>query len=72
MVYEGKNPKLYEISANEIKQLWKDGKMNNGNSAPTNFSVKIRKGDGLSQFDDTFPYNKYKLKLKKELLNETI
>ncbi len=63
MVFDGKNPKLYEISADRIKQLWKEGKMNNGNSAPTNFSVKLRKGDGLSPFDDAFPYNKYKLML---------
>ena len=72
MVLDGKHPRLYEISAKEIKKLWVQGKMNNENSAPTNFSVKRRKGDGLSQFYETFPYNKYKLQLKKELLNETI
>ena len=69
MVLDGKHPRLYEISSDEVKQLWKEGKMNNKNSAPTNFSVKRRKGDGLSQFDDTFPYDKYKLTLKKELIN---
>ena len=69
MVLDGKHPRLYEITAKEIKKLWVQGKMNNENSAPTNFSVKRRKGDGLSQFDDAFPYNEYKLKLKKELIN---
>ena len=63
MVYEGKNPRLYEVSAKRVKQLWTEGKMNNSGSSPTNFSVKLRKGDGLSQFDDSFPYNKYKLVL---------
>ena len=72
MVLDGKHPRLYEITAKEIKKLRVQGKMNNENSAPTNFSVKRRKGDGLSQFDDTFTYDKYKLQLKKELLNETI
>ena len=69
MVLDGKHPRLYEISSDEVKQLWKEGKMNNDKAAPTNFSVKRRKGDGLSQFDDAFPYDEYKLKLKRELIN---
>mgnify|MGYP006966897938 CR=1 FL=1 len=58
--------RLYEIPVDIVKQHWEDGKL----GTRTSISVKKRKRDNLSQFDDLFPYNKYKLIIGER--NETI
>ena len=40
-----------------VKQYWNEGKL----GTRTSISVKKRKKDNQSQFDDLFPYDKYKL-----------
>jgi hypothetical protein len=58
--------KLYEIPVSIVKQHWEDGKL----GTRTSISVRKRKKDNLSQFDDLFPYDKYKLIIGDK--NETI
>ena len=49
--------KLYEIPVEIVKQYWEEGKL----GTRTSISVKKRKKDNKSQFDDLFPYEDFKL-----------
>ena len=49
--------KLYEIPVEIVKQYWEEGKL----GTRTSISVRKRKKDNKSQFDDLFPYEDFKL-----------
>ena len=49
--------KLYEIPVEVVKQYWEEGKL----GTRTSISVRKRKKDNKSQFDDLFPYEDFKL-----------
>ena len=49
--------KLYEIPVEVVNQYWEEGKL----GTRTSISVRRRKKDNKSQFDDLFPYEDFKL-----------